>query len=448
MPFLNLADIDQRIDELTAEAEAILDIATEEDRDLSEDEVSRIDEIQGKDGKGGILASLRDDRSRKQAIADRQAAKIANRIDSGVAKFSDHDEKSITVPARAKASRKLKAFDTERDAYIAGNVILAGIYGNQRAAEFCQSNGLSIRNTMKEGDNTSGGFLVPDEMQRSLVRLREEKGVFPRYARNYPMGSDTMTVPRLISDVTAYWPGEAATITASDVGLGGAELVAKKLACLTKVSSELDQDSVVDVAEMVTQSMAYAMATEIDDAGFNGDGTSTYGGCLGLKNALASGAINDAASGNTAATTLDLTDFEATIGTVGQYPGAQPRWFMHSAVFWASAARLQDAAGGNAVNDLGNGPVMQFLGYPVVFTQVMPSTTGVSASTILAYFGDLSLGATLGVRRGVSTAVSTERYFDQDMIGVRCTERIAINVHERGDDVNQRPIVALKTAAS
>ena len=90
---------------------------------------------------------------------------------------------------------------------------------------------------------------------------------------------------------------------------------------------------------------------------------------------------------------------------------------------------------------------MSFMGYPVTFTQVLPSTTGTLASTIVAYFGDLSLAATLGVRRGVSTAVSTERYFDEDMIGVRCTERIAINVHERGADVNQRPIVALKTSS-
>ena len=447
MAFLNLADIDQRIEELTAEAEAILDMATEADRELSDDETERLDEIQGKDGKSGILCSLKADKTRKQAIADRQAQKLANRIDSGSVRFSDHDEPSFSVPARAKSSRKLHAFDNEREAYIAGNVILAGIYHNARAAQFCDNNGLRIRNAQTEGDNTAGGFLVPDEMQRSLVRLREERGVFSRFARNYPMGSDTMTVPRLISDVTAYWTGEASEITASDVGLGGAELVAKKLACLTKVSSELDQDSVVDVAEMVTMSMAYSMADKIDQAGFNGDGTSTYGGVLGLKNALHSDAIQGAAASNDSALTLDLADFEATIGKVGQYSGANYRWFMHSAVFWASAARLQSAAGGNAVNDLGNGPVMQMQGYPVTFTQVLPSTTGTLASTIVAYFGDLGLAATLGVRRGVSTAVSTERYFDEDMIGVRCTERVAINVHERGADINQRPMVALKTSA-
>jgi HK97 family phage major capsid protein len=255
-------------------------------------------------------------------------------------------------------------------------------------------------------------------------------------------------VPRLLSDVTAYWPGEADEITASDAGLGAAELVARKLACLTKVSTELDEDSVVDIAEMITTSMAYSMADKVDEALFNGDGTSTYGHVLGIKNALSSSAIHDAASGNTGAITLDLDDFEAAVGKYPQYAGASPRWFMHSAIYWNACARLMAAAGGNTIADLGSGPVMQFLGYPVVFTQVMTSTATASASTILAYFGDLSLGCTLGVRRGVRTQVSTDRYFENDLIGIKCTERLAISVHERGDTIRNRPIIALKTAAS
>lgn len=120
---------------------------------------------------------------------------------------------------------------------------------------------------------------------------------------------------------------------------------------------------------------------------------------------------------------------------------------MHSAVFWASAARLQNAAGGNTIENLGNGPVMSFMGYPVEFVQVMPSTTGVLASTIVAYFGDLSLGCTIGTRRSMRTQVSVDRYFENDLIGIKCTERLAINVHERGDTIRTRPIVALKTAS-
>jgi len=300
---------------------------------------------------------------------------------------------------------------------------------------------------MLSNDNSLGGFVTTDEMQSAMIRLREERGIFPRYANSIPMGADIITIPRMLADVTAYWSGEGAEITPSDATLGQAELMARKLACLTKISSELDEDAVVDVGDMITTSMAYAMADKIDEAGFNGDGTSTYGGVVGLKNALNSSAVQGALAGNDSALTLDLADFEAAVGKYPQYPGASPTWFVHSAVFWASMARLQNAAGGNAVNDLGNGPVMQFMGYPVAFSQVLPSTTSTLASTIVAYFGDLRLGVSYGTRRSMRTEVSVDRYFENDLIGIKCTERIAITIHETGDTIRTRPIIALKTAA-
>jgi HK97 family phage major capsid protein len=299
---------------------------------------------------------------------------------------------------------------------------------------------------MSTSENTAGGFLVPDEMQATLIRLREERGIFPQYANRVPMGSDIITVPRLLSDVTAYWVGESQEITASDPTLGAAELMARKLAALTKVSRELDEDAVIDIGDMITQSMAYAMADKIDEAGFNGDGTSTYGGVLGLKSALHANAISTAASTHDSALDLTMSDFEALLGMYPQYPGASPRWFVHSAVYWGSMARLADAAGGNTNVTLASGPQMMFLGYPVTFSQVLPSSTGTLASTLIAYFGDLRLGATYGTRRSMRTEVSLERYFENDLIGIKTTERVAINIHERGDTIRTRPIIALKTS--
>lgn len=438
--------IQDEMSELRIKAQAIVDVAKAENRDLSDDEQKSFDSFADSADKMESEELPRAVKRENLEAKARQERKLQSMVDSGQIQFGEGLPK-VSVPARAKAHRALKAYENEQEAYVSGHVLLAGLFGNQRSAEFCRNHGLAIQNTMTEHANTAGGFLVPDEMQRSLVRLREERGVAFRFARQYPMAYDTATVPRLLSDVTAYWPGEADEITASDAGLGAAELVARKLACLTKVSTELDEDSVIDVAEMITTSMAYAMADKVDEALFNGDGTSTYGHVLGLKNALHSNAIAVAASGNDSALTQDLDDFEEAVGMYPQYPGASPRWFMHSAVYWASCARLMAAAGGNTIADLGSGPVMQFLGYPVTFTQVMVSTTGTAASTIIAYFGDLSLGCTIGNRRGVRTQVSTDRYFENDLIGIKCTERLAISVHERGDTITNRPIIALKTSS-
>lgn len=446
--------------ELTEELDAIVAVTEREERDLSDEEAARCSEITDK-----LIPTLnkqlksafaiekeRNSRQETRMIERIEETRIeSGRVDAGADKNMTRFA-SIKIPAKAKQHGPLKAYqgpDAEKHAYIAGQVVLAGLYGSEAAQRFCQQHGLQVSGLMSSTENSKGGFVVPDEMSQALIRLREERGVFPQFANRVPMGADIIRIPRLLADVTAYWAGEGAEITASDVTLGQAELMARKLTALTKVSSELDEDAVIEIGDMITQSMAYAMADKIDEAGFNGDGTSTYGGNVGLKNALASGAIHDAVGGNTGAITLDLADFEAVLGKYPQYPGASPRWFMNSAVYYASAFSLMNAAGGNTNVTLANGVSSpMFLGFPVTFAQVMTSTTGASASTILAYFGDLRLGAAYGVRRSVRTDVSMDRYFENDLIGIKCTERVAINIHERGDNIRNRPILALKTAAS
>ena len=77
---------------------------------------------------------------------------------------------------------------------------------------------------------------------------------------------------------------------------------------------------------------------------------------------------------------------------------------------------------------------MMFLGYPVVFSQVMNSTLTAQTSTNgLCYFGDLRQAAMFGDRRGLSIAVSNDRYFELDQLAIRGTERYDIAVHETGD---------------
>jgi HK97 family phage major capsid protein len=451
----NLKELKEERAKALSEVEAINAVAKEDKRDLNDEEAARIDAILGTKDKPGEIAAIEAKIERAERFEAKRREIVNQHHQHKIEEQQDQlDEKpaieNFKIPAKAKSHGPLRAYkgdSAERDAYVAGQVILAGMFGSQSASRWCDDHGLKVNASLSTGDNSKGGFITTDEMQNALVRLREERGVFPRYANSFPMGADIVKVPRLLSDVTAYWVGESSEITASDPSLGQAELMAKKLAALTKFSSEVDEDAVIQIGDMITTSMAYALADKIDDAAFNGDGTSTYGGVLGLKSALESGAIQDAAAGNTAATTLDLADFEQTVGLYPQYPGASPTWFMHSAVYWSSAARLMNAGGGNNNDNLANGPMMTFLGYPVQFVQVMPSTTGVSASTILAYFGDLRLGATYGTRRSMNTQVSTERYFETDEIAIRTTERVAINIHERGDTIRTRPIVALKTAS-
>ncbi|HMS10339.1 MAG TPA: phage major capsid protein, partial [Pyrinomonadaceae bacterium] len=89
----------------------------------------------------------------------------------------------------------------------------------------------------------------------------------------------------------------------------------------------------------------------------------------------------------------------------------------------------------------------RFLGYPVVFSQVMPSTE--ANSQVCAVFGDLSLGARLGDRRAFTTAIDDSILFRKDALLFRATARFDINVrYGVGDTTKAGPIVGLITAGS
>jgi hypothetical protein len=78
--------------------------------------------------------------------------------------------------------------------------------------------------------------------------------------------------------------------------------MAKKLASGTRVARELLLDSVIAVADWLVQEHSLALAKKTDEAAFNGDGTSTYGGIQGITTKINDGThtagVVAAAAGN------------------------------------------------------------------------------------------------------------------------------------------------------
>lgn len=357
-----------------------------------------------------------------------------------------------------RSTKRLKAYnrndaESVQDAYRAGRWLAAAVFNHTGSAKWCGEHGMDIQAAQTEGSNSKGGFLVPEEFSRSIIDLREEYGVFRRWARVIPMASDHMVIPRRLSGPTAYAVGEANSITASEKSWNRVELTAKKWGALTKYSSELAEDAFIDLADDLADEFAYAFANKEDESGFNGTGGSSYNGVSGLLVKVSdgnhAGSIYTAASGNTAFSTLDLADFEGALGKVPQYAAMRrPAWFISRTGYYASMARLKNAAGGNNNDDLGAGSGMEFLGLPVVISQVLNSTTGAQGDTNICAVGDLSLAATLGDRRQFEVAMSEHADFASDQVNVRGTSRIAINVHDIGDATSAGPMVVLRTPSS
>jgi HK97 family phage major capsid protein len=456
-------------------AQAIVDTAEEEDRELSDDEKSEIDKIMGLGKKGdadyqaGQLDRLQADLDRALKLEAKTNELLGRGAGGGgtggpggtpvpLQGGQPQDDTSTPLAARVRVSAQaayrhasLRAYRgdlAESRAYIAGQFLLATLGQNPRAIAWCKEHGVdtTFHGAMTESSNQLGGFLVPTEMEMAIIDLRESRGVFRREARIVPMGSDTKSQPRRTGGLTAYFVGEREQITESEKGWDAINLVAKKIGVLAKYSSELSEDAVISIADDLTSEIAYAFASKEDECGFNGDGTKPYGGIVGVKNQLQAGSIYTALAGNTSFATLDMVDFESMVGMLPEYAEDNAKWYISKAGWAASMMRLIDAAGGNTSREVEGGAQREFLGYPVEVVQVMNRTLTAQTSTKgLVYFGDLRQAVSLGNRRGISIMVSDQRYFETDELGIKGTERFDINVHEDGDANNAGSIIGLST---
>lgn len=444
----------EEIQSLCDKVSAIVKVAEIEARELTSDEASEVDRIQGSGDKTGEIQAIQETLDRVEKIERIQAQLAGEKALKSLDAISDDGVKAIKVPARARATGKLQAFKTEQEAYAAGKFFQAALGGNKNAAKWCREHGL-IKNAMTTGDNTKGGFLVPEPLENTIVELREKYGVFRQYAQPMTMPDAVMLVPKLQSEVTAYYVGEGDpvnsrnSITASDMALQQIKLEAKKLATLTVISNELSEDAVISIADMLTRSIAYQFARNEDLAGFLGDGSSTYGAIVGLSNALGS-ASKVTATGNTTFGALTMANFESCIAIRKMWAGSTPSWFI-SQVGWAnSMQRLMDAYSGNTIMTISDGsagpsgmPRLSFLGFPVVISQVLESRSSGTTGGNACFFGDLNQSVMMGTHRGLSVQTDQSLYFNYDAIAVRATERFDVNVHDRGDSTNAGGLVAL-----
>lgn len=368
------------------------------------------------------------------------------------------------LPATARPHGPLRAFrgaDAAVQAERAGMWAAATLYQSSAAQRWCHENGVSTERSalpsepsavMNTNDNNAAGYFVPNEVEYAIQELALAYGVFRQYAEIVPMASGTKDSPRWTGAMTAYWVAEGAAPAESNPAWDMIGLVAKELKALSKMTRVLDEDSVVDLGDKITLALAEAFTYAEDNAGFNGDGTSTYGGITGLvtKILAAAAAYKQAAAGNVSDVTLDLDDFNACVAQLPNWPNFSPVWFMHKTVWANSAQRLQMAAGGVVPADIQAGARPMLLGYPVVFVNVMDPTPTVNE--IAAILGDLRLVSKLGNRRGRTVEMGFENDdFTKGLMSVLGTQRVAINNHTVTDPRNASntgPVIGLKLAAS
>ena len=379
-----------------------------------------------------------------KALADEVAKAVKLELSNKAAAHPITTRKEITV--ENKVYSRIKNFKTNDEAFRFGSWALACI-GYKKSAQWCTDNGIVTKIANIEGNNSAGGFLVPEEFENAIVTLREQFGVIRNHARVVPMSSDIKRMPRRASNLSASFVGEASTASQSNETFDQINLVAKKSMVLTKFSSELSEDAVINFADDLAGEMAYAQAKLEDQCAFIGDSTSTYGGITGLANAVGSAGVSTATSN--AFTAITLAQIQAAFALLPQYAdNANAKIFCHKAVWNSVFLRLAYVSGGNNAVDLltGSGQ-LSFAGYPVVLSQAMNNTTGNGA--IVCHFGDMSQGVYFGDRRQTAVDFSNSALtsFETDMLCYRATTRWDLVCANVGDATNAGSIVTLKAGA-
>ena len=330
----------------------------------------------------------------------------------------------------------------------AGKWLLASIYDRKDARDWCDRKGLSFAKAQSEGIGTGGAFLVPVELENAILDLRDAFGAFRRRTCVWPMGSDSSVFPRRTGTASAFFIGEGATVPLTTTNMDGVNLTAKKLGAVAILSSELDQDAIVGMVDYIANEIAWALAAREDDCGFNGDGTSNYGGMRGIGPIALDGAHGiakvTAASGHNTFLTLDTTDLAKLQG--GIKAAAMPRaaWFVSAQGFSQTFSRIAAATGSTLDQETVDGiTTWSYNGFPVVLSPKLPQITTTLTGQMMLAFGDLYGGSVLGQRRGLSVKRSDDRYLDTDQIGVLVTERFDACIHDMGDNINAGSVAAL-----
>jgi len=136
-----------------------------------------------------------------------------------------------------------------------------------------------IQNALQIGTDSKGGFLVPEEFERTLIEGLEEENVVRQFA-HVILSDNDKKIPVVATRGSGSWVDEEGLIPESDDAFGQVTLTAFKAATTIKVSSELLQDSAFDVESYIARSFARRIGSTEEEAFISGNGTGKPTGIL------------------------------------------------------------------------------------------------------------------------------------------------------------------------
>ena len=366
----------ERQNDLIVRAEALVNAAENEKRELTEDEAAE-------------LAEIRDDVQRIKKYLD-----IVDEIDDArptkTVEGEAKEAKDVIdgEDARACGDKQERAIE-EAETKAFADYIRGVVSGNVRSGELAPANnGAIIPKTIAKKINELVYDVCPilDRSEKFNVKGKLELPYYP---------ADSST------QITVAFASEFTDLTSSTGNFTTIELDGYLAGALTKISKSLVNNTDIDLVGFIVKRMAYDIARFIEKnlLGFGGGSVVGLGGATNVTEAT--GAI----------TADDLITFQGTIKDVFQ---DRAIWIMSPAT--RDALRLlKDDVGRYLLNDDITSPFGKvLLGKPVYVSDNMPN---ISSGNKVIYYGDMT-GLATKFTEEMHIEVLRELYAAQHAIGV------------------------------
>lgn len=377
---------------LITRAEDIVAKAKAEERELTEDEVKTLNEI---DENVKSIKSTIEATDKVEAMDDKEEAP---------ADEDREEDGEQTEDEKAKEEQETRAFEN----YIRGVVV------NERAGELTKS------------DN---GAVIPTTIANKIIKkVYDVSPVLARSDRYNVKGE--LTIPYYDtedSSITVAYQTEFTAMTSSNGKFKNISLTGFLAGALSKISRSLINNAQFDIVDFVVTQMGEDIARFIEKELLIGT-TSKVEGMSTLTNGITAGAA-------TYITADELIDLKDSVKDVYQ---GNAIWVMSNKTRTA-LRKLKDSNGRYLLQDDITSPFgTTILGKPVYVSDNMPD---IAASKAVIYYGDFK-GLATKFSEEINIQVLREKYADEHAVGV-------IGWFEFDSKVeNQQMLAKLTTAAS
>jgi HK97 family phage major capsid protein len=264
-----------------------------------------------------------------------------------------------------------------------------------------------IIKALESSTSSAGGVLVQEQVSSDFIDLLTPRAAVRSFGTVVvPMGSGSMTIPKLTAAASAYYIGESSDLVKSQQSFGIKRLTARKLSVLVPMSNDLLRRGGPRVAQLVRNDALRAASLKEDISFIRAQGTDYSP--KGLRYQAATANVLTQTGGGT----YDLDSVTGDLGNLilaleeNNVAFSNPGWMLHPRVAMFLMT-LRDGLGRYAFRD--EMLTGKLWGWPFKKTTQIPRNLGSGANEseiYLADFDDVVIGDSMAMEIALSQDAS------------------------------------------